>query len=231
MDIIIQEKVERGYEWTCLGHNHYGNIKCKGRYSVNEDEFIEYLKLELKKEQNRNINYLEEYVRSKNERIENIDIVLESLQEEFNDINTQIFELRKEKNEKLILVETYESQIKILDKRLEEIRDIENEYKNLWIDLKQAEQRYNEQREVLDNLDFNHLTNMQLKTIFNQIKIMGEIENGYKKMYVHFSYNVIDTTRIELLTENINGTYEKTECFMPYKEEKIRKSTKTRYFD
>ena len=58
--------VSGGYEWTCLGHNHYGDIKCKGRYALQEDELIEAIKKELKKEQKRDRKvYLDVYIKKK----------------------------------------------------------------------------------------------------------------------------------------------------------------------
>lgn len=218
------------YGWLCLGHNHYGDIKCKGRYVLMEDELLEYIKEELKKEQKRSsTDYLSLYTEKKRAEKESIDI--KKIKEEHEDIDMQMFELRRERNKKLISNDTFEQQIKILNKKLENVRNIESQYNSIEIDLKRAEMRYKERDELLQNLDFNKLTNATLKKIFNKIKIMGEYENGYKKMYIHFSYNILDDTKTELLRENIDDESSTTEVFKPYKTEKIRKSTKTRYFD
>lgn len=229
------KKVDRGYEWTCLGHLHYGDMKCKGRYSIAEDEFIEYVKKELKKEkekeQKKEIDFLDIYTEKKREERDSIDI--EKIKEEKENINKVMFELRIEKTKKLISDETFEEQIKELNNKLSELRKIENQYNNLCIDIERAEMRYEDQMELLENLDFENLTNADLKTIFNKIKIMAEYENGYKNIYVHFSYNVIDETKTELLRDEMIeiGESSITEWFLPYKAEKIRKSTHTRYFE
>lgn len=60
---------------------------------------------------------------------------------------------------------------------------------------------------------------------------MGYYEDGYKYIYLHFSYNILDDTKTELVRENIDGESSITEGYIHFKTEKIRKSTRTRYFD
>ena len=224
------DKVNRKYAWICQGHNHYGEIKCPGRYSLFEDELIDFIKDEIKREQKRNNQtYLDLYTEKKKTAKSKIDIL--KLKDEHEDIDMQMFELRRERNKKLISEETFEQQVKLLNKRLEGIRALESEYNALELDIQRAEIRFAEREELLKNINLNKLTNVDLKNIFSEIKVKGEYNNGYKYIYLHFSYNIIDDTKKELLREEIDGESSITEMYMPYKKEKIRKSTKTRYFD
>ena len=224
------KKANRKYAWICQGHNHYGDIKCKGRYPLMEDELMAFIKKELKKEQERNSeHYLALYTEKKRQEKDKIDI--QKLKEEHEDIDMQMFELRRERKKKLISEETFEQQVKLLNKKLGEVRALENEYNALDIDIQRAEMRFNERRELLKNLNLNKITNVDLKNIFNQIKVMGYYEDGYKYIYLHFSYNILDDTKTELVRENIDGESSITEGYIHFKTEKIRKSTRTRYFD
>lgn len=224
------QKVDRGYEWTCLGHNHYGDIKCKGRYGLAEDELIEFIKKELKLEQKRNNNeFLEMYLEKKKDELSRINI--QELKKKKDNMEMQIIELRTEKINKLISQETYEEQLQEINKEIDKIRLQEKEYNNISIDIERAETRYNNRCNLLKNLNFNKLDSVELKQIFNKIKVMGEYKDGYKEIYLHFSYNIIDDTKTELLREEIDGVSEITEGYKQYKREKIRKSTKTRYFE
>ena len=224
------KKVERGYEWTCLGHNHYGEIKCKGRYGLQEDELIDFIKKELKLEQKRDNKYLlDKYLEKKREELSKINI--EELKLEKGNMQRQIIDLRTEKGKNIISQETYEEQLEIINKRIDEIRITESHYNNIKIDIERAETRYKSRCDLLNNLNFNKLDNAELRQIFNKIKVVGEYENGYKKIYLHFSYNVLDETQTELLREDIGDESSIMEYYKPYKTEKIRKSTKTRYFN
>ena len=104
-------------------------------------------------------------------------------------------------------------------------------YNALEIDIQRAEMRFNERRELLKNLNLNKITNVDLKNIFNQIKVMAYYADGYKYILLHFSYKILDDTKTELLREETNGESIAVESFFPFKTEKIRKSTRTRYFD
>ena len=84
------------------------------------------------------------------------------------------------------------------------------------------ELKYNEYHEMLDNLDFNNLTNATLKKIFNRINIMAETVDGYKNIYIHFSYNFLDETQNELFREEIEGESSTTEYYHHFKSEKLR---------
>lgn len=224
------KKVERGYEWTCLGHNHYGEIKCKGRYGLQEDELIDFIKKELKLEQKRDNKYLlDKYLEKKREELSKINI--EELKLEKGNMQRQIIDLRTEKGKNIISQETYEEQLEIINKRIDEIRITESHYNNIKIDIERAETRYKSRCDLLNNLNFNKLDNAELRQIFNKIKVVGEYENGYKKIYLHFCYNVLDETQTELLREDIGDESSIMEYYKPYKTEKIRKSTKTRYFN
>lgn len=224
------QKVNRGYEWTCLGHNHYGDIKCKGRYTLAENELIPFIKNELKEEQKKNNSeFLKLYIENRIHEKDNIDIKV--LQEEREDINLQMVELRRERNKKLINDETFEQQLQLLSKRLEEIHGLEQKYNNINIDIERAEIKFNNHNKMLENLNFNKLTNVELKQILKKIKVLAEEENGYKKIYLHFSYNFLDETKTELLRREFDGVSSITEMYKTYKIEKIRKSTKTRYFE
>lgn len=223
-------KVDTKYGWICQGHNHYGNFKCKGRFVLWEDELLEFIKQELREEKEANSNnFLLYYTEKKREEINKIDI--EKIKEKHKDIDMQMYEIRREKNKKLISEETFEQQIKYLNEELKQVRVLEETYDSLKADIEHAEARYVARCEMLKNLDVDKLTNATLKQIFNKIKIMAKYENGYKKIAIHFSYNIIDDTKEELLRENIDGESSITEYYKPYKLEKIRKSTKTRYFD
>lgn len=223
------EKSEHSYGWTCLGHNHYGDIKCKGRYVLKEDELIDFIKKELRKKQKEdNKELLEKYIEKKKNRKKEINI--EKLKKERNEINIQIINLRTEKNKKLIDNETYKEQLEYLNKELEKIRTLENEYNNLNTDIEIAEEKYRDFINLLNNLNFNQLDNATLRKIFKKIKIYGEMKDGNKYIYIHFSYRFLDETETEILREEIDGESSITEIFIPYKVEKIRKSTKTRYY-
>ena len=224
------KKVERGYEWTCLGHNHYGEIKCKGRYGLQEDELIDFIKSELKLEQKRDNQYLlDRYIEKKRAELSEIDI--DELKQEKSNMQRQIIDLRTEKSKNIISQDTYEEQLEIINERIDAIRIKESHYNNIKIDIERAETRYKSRCDLLNNLNFNKLDNAELKQIFNKIKVVGEYENGYKKIYLHFCYNVLDETQTELLREEIEDESSIMEYYKPYKVEKIRKSTKTRYFN
>lgn len=173
--------------------------------------------------------YLKLYTEKKRQEKESIN--MDKLKEEKEDINMQMFELRRERNKKLINEETFEQHLGLLNKKLEEIRVQESKYNNLSIDIERAEMRFREQRKVLESIDLNNLKHEELVQIFDKIKIIGEYDNGYKNIYIHFSYNVIDDTEKELLREEeIDGGSSITEVYKLYKREKIRKNTKTRYY-
>lgn len=224
-------KVDRGYEWTCLGHNHYGDIKCKGRYALDEKELIEFVKKELKCEKKRNREYLLDiYLKKKKSEIANIKI--EKLKEEKEQMQTQIFEVREEKNKNLISEETYEEQIQAINERIDKIRIIEKKYYNLKLDIERAEQKYKERKEILNNLNYNKMTNADLKTIFNKIIVYGGYdETGYKNICLYFSYNFLDEIHTELERELDDIEHAAFLMFVPFQSQKIRKSTKTRYFE
>ena len=224
------KKNNKKYAWICQGHNHYGDIKCKGRYPLMEDELMDFIKKELKKEQERNNDeYLDLYTEKK--RCEKDKIDIQKLKEEHKDIDMQMYELRREKNKKIISEETFEQQVAFFEKKLGEIRAFENEYNALEIEIQRAGMRFNERRELLKNLNLNKITNVDLKNIFNQIKVMAYYAEGYKYILLHFSYKILDDTKTELLREETNGESIAVESFFPFKTEKIRKSTRTRYFD
>lgn len=223
-------KVDRGYEWTCLGHNHYGEIKCKGRYGLDEEEFIEFIKQELKEEQTRDRKqYLDVYLEKKKEELSKINI--QELDVEKEDKLMQIIQARTDKNRKKISQETYDEQIKTLNKRIDEIRLLQNNYNNIKIDIERAEARYKLRCEILNNLNFNKLDNVALNQLFSQIKVMGEYKDGYKDIYIHFGYNFIDDTITELGREFDDIEHSALVYYKPYQRQKIRKSTKTRYFN
>lgn len=223
-------KVDRGYEWTCLGHNHYGDIKCKGRYSIDEKDLINFIKEELKLEKNRdNEFYLDLYLKKKREEVSKINI--KEIQDEKEEMQKQIFDIRAEKNKKLISEDTYEEQLKEINKRIDELRVVENNYNNLNLDIEQAEEKFAERTRLLENLNFNKITNADLKQIFNKIIVMGEYDNGYKNIYLHFSYNIIDELKTELARELDDIEHSTIIHYRPFQRQKIRKSTKTRYFE
>jgi len=134
----------------------------------------------------------------------------------------QIIEIRQEKNKKLIDEEMYLEQLKLLTSELREIKILENKYNNINTDIERMELKYKEYHEMLDNLDFNNLTNATLKKIFNRINIMAETVDGYKNIYIHFSYNFLDETQNELLREEIDGESSTTEYYHQFKSEKLR---------
>lgn len=219
-----------GHTWTCLGHNHYGDIKCKGRYSLEEEELNKFVIEELKEEQKRDRKiYLDVYLKKKKEELSKINIG--ALEEEKEDKQLQIIQARTDKNKKKISQETYDEQIKSLNKRIDEIRKLQNDYNNLNIDIERAKNRYELRNQILSNLDFNKLDNIDLKQIFNKIIIRGEYENGNKYIYIHFGYNFIDDTITELGRELDETEHAAFEYFKPFQVQKIRKSTKTRYFN
>ena len=220
---------EAGYTWTCLGHNHYGDIKCKGRYSLEEEELNMFVIEELKEEQKRDRKiYLNIYLKKKKEELSKIDI--EAIEEEKEDKQLQIIQARTDYNRKKISQETYDEQIKSLNKRIDEIRKVQNDYNNLIIDIERAKNRYELRNQVLNNLNFNKINNIDLKQIFNKIVIRGEYENGYKYIYIHFGYNFIDDTITELGRE-LDDDHAAWEFYKPFQVQKVRKSTKTRYFN
>lgn len=215
------------YEWTCLGHNHYGDIKCKGRYALQEDELIEAIKKELKKEQKRDRKvYLDVYIKKKGLEIKDINI--EEIKEKKKELHKQMIELRTEK--KVLSEENYNENLKIINSELDTLRIQEQKYKNIKDDIEKAETKYNERCELLKKLNFNKLNNIQLKQIFNKIKINGEYREGYKEISIHFGYNFLDETITELGREFDDIEHSAFEGFVPYQKQKIRKSTKTRYF-
>lgn len=219
--------VSGGYEWTCLGHNHYGDIKCKGRYALQEDELIEAIKKELKKEQKRDRKvYLDVYIKKKGLEIKDINI--EEIKEKKKELHKQMIELRTEK--KVLSEENYNENLKIINSELDTLRIQEQKYKNIKDDIEKAETKYNERCELLKKLNFNKLNNIQLKQIFNKIKINGEYREGYKEISIHFGYNFLDETITELGREFDDIEHSAFEGFVPYQKQKIRKSTKTRYF-
>lgn len=221
-------KVYRGYEWTCLGHNHYGEIKCKGRYGLAEDELIEFIKEELRQEQTRDRKeFLDVYLEKKGLQLSDIDI--DKLKSKKEELHRQIIELRAEKH--LMSKENYEDNLKIINDELDNIRIEEKKYNNIMIDIERAEERYKTRCELLDKLDFNKLDNVQLKQLFSQIKVMGEYKDGYKDIYIHFGYNFIDDTITELGREFDDIEHAAVEGYKQYQRQKIRKSTKTRYFN
>jgi len=225
-----KNKVDRGYEWTCLGHNHYGDIKCKGRYGIAEKDLLKFIKEELTREKERdNSLYLDLYLKKKREELSKIDI--EKLQEEKEEMQRQIFEVREDKNKKLISKDTYEEQLKAINKRLDEIRIINNNYDNLKMDIESAEEIFIQRRNLLNNLNFDKLSNADLKQIFNKIIIKGEYDNGYKNIYIHFSYNFIDDIKTELERNLDDIEHSALLYFRQFQRQKIRKSTKTRYFE
>lgn len=222
------KKVLRGYEWTCLGHNHYGDIKCKGRYALQEDELIEFIKKELKKEQTRDRKpYLEAYLQKKTLQIKDINI--EELREKKQELHRQIIELRAEK--RILSQENYKENLKIINNELDKLRIQEQKYNNIKIDIEKAEKKYKERHELLSKLNFNKLNSVQLKQIFNKIKIIGIYKNGYKEIYIHFGYNFLDDTITELGREFDDIEHSAFEGYILYQKQKIRKSTKTRYFN
>lgn len=222
------KKVSRGYEWTCLGHNHYGDIKCKGRYALKEDELIEFIKKELKKEQKRDRRpYLDAYLKKKNLQIKDINI--EELKKTKQELHSQIIELRAEK--KVLSPETYKENLKIINNKLDEIRVKEQKYNNIKSDIEKAEMKYQERSELLKNLNFNKLNNYELKEIFNKIKISGSYINGHKEICIHFSYNFLDDTITELGREFDDLEHAAFEWYTLYQIQEVRKSTKTRYFN
>lgn len=222
------KKISRGYEWTCLGHNHYGDIKCKGRYALQEDELIESIKKELKKEQTRNRKaYLEAYLQKKALQIKDINI--EELREKKQELHTQIIELRAEK--RILSKENYTENLKIINNELDKIRIEEQKYNNIKIDIEKAEKKYRERQELLSKLNLKKLNSVQLKQIFNKIKIIGIYKNGYKEIYIHFGYNFLDDTITELGREFDDIEHAAFEGYILYQKQKIRKSTKTRYFN
>lgn len=222
------KKVSRGYEWTCLGHNHYGDIKCKGRYALQEDELIEFIKKELKKEQTRDRKpYLEAYLQKKALQIKDINI--EELREKKQELHRQIIELRAEK--RILSQENYKENLKIINNELDKIRIEEQKYNNIKIDIEKAEKKYRERQELLSKLNFKKLNSVQLKQIFNKIKIIGIYRNGYKEIYIHFGYNFLDDTITELGREFDDIEHSAFEGYILYQKQKIRKSTKTRYFN
>ena len=222
------KKVSRGYEWTCLGHNHYGDIKCKGRYALQEDELIEFIKNELKKEQTRNRKpYLDAYIKKKGLQIKDINI--EDLKERKKELHKQIIELRAEKI--MLSQENYKENLKIINNELDELRIQEQKYNNIKIDIEKAETKYRERQELLSKLNFKKLNSVQLKQIFNKIKIIGIYKDGYKEIYIHFGYNFLDDTITELGREFDDIEHTTFEGYILYQKQKIRKSTKTRYFN
>lgn len=222
------KKVSRGYEWTCLGHNHYGDIKCKGRYALQEDELIEFIKKELKKEQIRDRKpYLEAYLQKKALQIKDINI--EELREKKQELHRQIIELRAEK--RILSQENYKENLKIINNELDKIRIEEQKYNNIKIDIEKAEKKYRERQELLSKLNFKKLNSVQLKQIFNKIKIIGIYRNGYKEIHIHFGYNFLDDTITELGREFDDIEHAAFEGYILYQKQKIRKSTKTRYFN
>ena len=176
-----------------------------------------------------NNEFLEKMREIIKEELSKIDI--EKLQEEKEEMQRQIFEVREDKNKKLISKDTYEEQLKAINKRLDEIRIINNNYDNLKMDIESAEEIFIQRRNLLNNLNFDKLSNADLKQIFNKIIIKGEYDNGYKNIYIHFSYNFIDDIKTELERNLDDIEHSALLYFRQFQRQKIRKSTKTRYFE
>ena len=164
------------------------------------------------------------YIKKKGLEIKDINI--EEIKEKKKELHKQMIELRTEK--KVLSEENYNENLKIINSELDTLRIQEQKYKNIKDDIEKAETKYNERCELLKKLNFNKLNNIQLKQIFNKIKINGEYREGYKEISIHFGYNFLDETITELGREF--DDIEHSEGFVPYQKQKIRKSTKTRYF-
>ena len=195
---------------------------------MQEDELIEFIKNELKKEQIRDRKpYLEAYLQKKALQIKDINI--EELREKKQELHTQIIELRAEK--RILSKENYTENLKIINNELDKIRIEEQKYNNIKIDIEKAEKKYRERQELLSKLNLKKLNSVQLKQIFNKIKIIGIYKNGYKEIYIHFGYNFLDDTITELGREFDDIEHAAFEGYILYQKQKIRKSTKTRYFN
>lgn len=210
---IRRKGVDKEYEWTCLGHNHYGDIKCKGRTTLEEKKLLECIKKAIKYRQEFDDEYeLNLYKKEKQEEIKKINI--DTLKEQKENINMQMIELRTEKNKKLINVETYQEQLKQLNESLKNIRTKISKYNNIKYDLEKAELQCKQERKMLDNINLNKLDNSTLKKIFDKIIVIVNEKQGKKYITLNFKYNFLDTTDVKLRGEN--GKFKCVEYYLGY---------------
>lgn len=204
------------YEWVCMGRNHHGKDYCGGaRYTIDDGEMIKFIKKELSRKQKQdNTRLLELYKQKKMTEINKIDI--NNLQNENKNINSQIIQIRTEKNEKLISEATYKEQLKELNRRLIDIKKQLKDYENIKKDIQRAELQFEQYNNTLEKLNKNKLTNADLKKIFNKILIHG-FEDGKKKcIAVYFDYKFLDEFEAELKRENIDGESSITHWYKPF---------------
>lgn len=198
---IRRKNAEKKYVWTCLGHNHYGNFKCKGRTSLEEKSLLNCIKKELTQKQKMDDEYVFDlYKKNKEEQLDKINI--KELKDEKENINIQMIELRTEKNKKMISIETYEEQIQHLNEKLKNIRAEINKYNNITAEIEKAKEEYDEQKKLIETIDFNNLDNMTLKKIFDRIIVIVDEKNDKKYITLDFRYNFLNSIEEDIRSEN-----------------------------
>lgn len=208
------------YEWVCMGRNHHGKEYCSGdRYVIDEDKMIAFLKRQLERKQKEDdTDILELYKQKKMEELENLDF--KSLKEEEDILNKQMDELRVEKIRYKMDEDVYTEQFRIIHNKILEIKKQLKDYDNIQKDIQNAELKYKQYRETLNNITNKDFTNEDLKKIFNKIEIYGETVDKKKHIYVYLEYKFLDELETELLREDEidweTGTYEGSSITKPF---------------
>lgn len=182
-----------GYEWTCIKNDMYGKDVCSHRNSLIEDDVIKIIKDEiLYRKENDLSGLFEKYCDIK---FSLKDLDLSKLTAEKNKLMAEQRQLRKDKTDIPIDESIYREEMQILNKSIGDVNADISRIERKKIEQENANLRFEEYKKMLSTLDFDKLTNTQLKKIFNKI----QVKERKKQIYLGLYYNFLDTTEDEVI--------------------------------
>jgi len=187
---------ELGYEWTCGINDMYGADRCGHRNSLIEEKIIEVIKEELRI---RKTLDLTDWFNSYCEMTFKFDTDINDFYSNRDAIQNEMRQLRKDMVNGIVDEEIYNDEMLELNKKAGDIKAEISRYERRNSEIEKAKINFKNYKEMLEKLDFENLTNTDLKKIFSKIYLRERVIDNKKTMYLIFTYNFLDTTEEKIL--------------------------------
>lgn len=188
-----------GYEWTCAINDMYGKDRCDQRNMLIEENIIKAIRKELEYRKEELKYTLDLYIDNKSKHFVSNEDELK-IEKQF--LINEMKQLRKEYLEDKLFDETlYKEQLKEIIEKINNIDADLSRNERINYEIQNAKSNFNEYMNMINSINFEKLTNADLKKIFNKIIIKRRIIDREKVLYVHFSYKFLDIIEDDLEDE------------------------------
>lgn len=178
----------------------YGKDRCDQRNMLIEENIIKAIRKELEYRKEEELKYtLDLYIDNKSKHFVSNEDELK-IEKQF--LINEMKQLRKEYLEDKLFDETlYKEQLKEIIEKINNIDADLSRNERINYEIQNAKSNFNEYMNMINSINFEKLTNADLKKIFNKIIIKRRIIDREKVLYVHFSYKFLDIIEDDLEDE------------------------------